>query len=56
MSQWRKILDQIVQGAHDSRSAFDDVCGLLERLGFDRRTKGGHNVFVRYRLGDEIDG
>ena len=47
MSRWRKIFDQVAGGTHDSSLAFDDICGLLERLGFERRTKGSHNVFRR---------
>ena len=55
MSKWRKILDQIVRAAHDSSLAFDDVCGLLERLGFDRRTKGSHNVFRRRDVVERVN-
>ncbi len=47
MNRWRKVYNQVINGANDSSLAFDDVCGLLERIGFERRTKGSHNVFRR---------
>ncbi len=47
MGKWNKVIDAIISGVGDSGIAFDDLCGLLERLGFDRRTKGSHNVFRR---------
>lgn len=47
MGKWNKLLDRILRGTSDSDIAFDDLCGLLERLGFERRTRGSHNVFRR---------
>ena len=47
MGKWDKVLDTVIGGTADSGISFDDLCGLLERLGFDRRTKGSHNVFRR---------
>lgn len=45
MSKWAKLLDQIVRGTADANVPFDDLCHLLGRLGFERRTRGSHNVF-----------
>ena len=36
-----------MRGTSDAGISFDDLCGLLERLGFERRTRGSHNVFRR---------
>jgi hypothetical protein len=47
MSKWDKLLDRVLRGTSDASIAFDDLCGLLERLGFERRTRGSHNVFRR---------
>ena len=47
MGKWEKVLDSVISGANDPGIPFDDLCGLLERLGFDRRTKGSHNIFRR---------
>jgi hypothetical protein len=45
VSKWDKLLERILRGTSDANIPFDDVCGLLERLGFERRTRGSHNVF-----------
>lgn len=47
MTKWDKLLDRILRGTSDANIGFDDLCGLLERLGFARRTRGSHNVFRR---------
>jgi hypothetical protein len=47
MSKWDKLLDRVLRGTSDASILFDDLCGLLERLGFERRTRGSHNVFRR---------
>jgi predicted RNA binding protein YcfA (HicA-like mRNA interferase family) len=30
----------------DSNVPFDDLCSLLERLGFERRMRGDHHIFT----------
>jgi len=45
MGKWDKLLERILRGTSDASISFEDLCGLLERLGFERRTKGSHNVF-----------
>ena len=47
MSKWNKLLDRILRGTSDASISFDELCGLLERLGFERRTRGSHNIFRR---------
>ena len=47
MGKWNKLLEQILCATGDANIAFDDLCVLLERLGFERRTRGSHNVFRR---------
>jgi len=47
MSKWNKLLDRVLRGTSDASISFDDLCGLLERLGFEWRTRGSHNVFRR---------
>ncbi len=47
MGKWDKLLDRVLRGTNDASIPFDDLCGLLERLGFKRRTRGSHNVFRR---------
>lgn len=47
MSKWARLLDQILRGTADANIPFDDLCHLLERMGFERRTRGSHNIFRR---------
>jgi hypothetical protein len=47
MSKWDKLLEAILLGRSDANIPFEDLCGLLERLGFERRTRGSHNIFRR---------
>jgi hypothetical protein len=53
MGKWNKLLDRILRGTSDASIPFDDLCGLLERLGFERRTRGSHNVFRREGIADK---
>jgi hypothetical protein len=52
MGKWDKLVEQILRGTSDANIAFDDLCGLLERLGFERRTRGSHNVFRKAGIGE----
>jgi predicted RNA binding protein YcfA (HicA-like mRNA interferase family) len=48
MGKWDKLFEQILRGSSDADIPFDDLCNLLVRLGFERRTRGSHNVFRRF--------
>ncbi len=45
MGKWDRLLDQVLRGTGDANVPFDDLCALLGRLGFERRTRGSHNIF-----------
>jgi len=45
MGKWDDLLEVILRGTSDANILFDDLCNLLIRLGFERRTTGSHNVF-----------
>ena len=47
MSKWEKLLAQILRGSSDTNVSFEDLCNLLIRLGFERRTSGSYNIFRR---------
>ena len=47
MGKWDRLVDQILRGTRDASIPFEDLCGLLIRLGFEKRTRGSHNVFRR---------
>lgn len=47
VSNWSKVLEDVLKGERDQSIAFDDLCGLLVRLGFEMRCRGSHHVFRR---------
>jgi len=53
MTQQQKLISKILTGTSDANIAFDELCGLLKSLGFEKRIKGSHHIF--YKTGvDEI--
>ncbi len=50
MSKFSKLLALILQGTSDTNIDFDDLRGLLERLGFECRISGSHHVFRKFGL------
>lgn len=60
MSKWEKLTLDILRGTSDANIRFNDLCNLLERIGFERRTRGSHNVFrcegVEEKLNLQKDG
>ena len=47
MSKHEKTLLTVLRGTSDANIRFEDLCGLLVRLGFNQRTKGSHHIFVK---------
>jgi len=45
MGKYEKLLIKIIEGKSDENIAFDDLCKLLTRLGFELRIKGSHHIF-----------
>lgn len=42
-----KTLSQVLRGTSEANIRFSDLRGLLLRLGFHERIKGGHHIFTR---------
>lgn len=55
MSKYEKILFQILQGVSDSNISFNDLCKLLEKLGFDERIRGSHHIFRKEGIVEKIN-
>lgn len=55
MSKYEKLLDRILKGSSDTNIAFDDLCNLLRRLGFEERTRGSHHMFRREGVAEKIN-
>ena len=47
MSKVGRTLERILRGTSDANVRFDDLCQLLQRLGFAERIKGDHHIFSR---------
>jgi predicted RNA binding protein YcfA (HicA-like mRNA interferase family) len=55
MSKYQKLLIQVLKGTSDNNISFDDLCLLLERLGFRKRTKGDHQIYFKDNVPEIIN-
>ena len=55
MGKYGKLLEEILGGTSDKNISFDDICHLLERLGFEKRTKGSHHIFRKQGVEEKIN-
>ncbi|MBZ0092488.1 MAG: type II toxin-antitoxin system HicA family toxin [Sulfuricellaceae bacterium] len=55
MGKYEKLLFQILRGLSDQNVEFEDLCVLLVKLGFERRTRGSHHVFRRPGMAEMIN-
>ncbi|HEY6062956.1 MAG TPA: type II toxin-antitoxin system HicA family toxin [Chitinophagaceae bacterium] len=53
MSKFGKLIQKILSGSSDRNIDFNDLCNLLETLGFDNRIKGSHHIYYKKGI-DEI--
>ena len=44
MAHWEKLLKRVLDGRADANIAFDDLRGLLSRLGYAEHIKGDHHI------------
>lgn len=47
MGKWEKVRDRVLSGSSDRNIRFDDLRGLLKRMGFDESVRGDHHKFRR---------
>lgn len=40
-----QVLRRVLSGTADAAIRFEDLCHLLENLGFEKRVKGSHHIF-----------
>ena len=55
MGKYEKLLTQILRGASDADIAFDELCQLLKRLGFEERIRGSHHLFRKAGVEEKIN-
>lgn len=55
MGKYDKLLRKILRGSSDASIAFDDLCQLLRRLGFEERISGSHHNFRKAGIESKIN-
>jgi hypothetical protein len=55
MSREEKLLERLRDFQRDQSWDFDELCRLLQRLGFEMRISGSHHFFSRADLRDKIN-
>ena len=50
-----KTLRRVLSRTGDASIRFDDLCALLDSLGFEKRVQGGHHVFRRAGVDEKIN-
>lgn len=55
MGKHEKLLEKILQGRSDTNIGFDELCKLLERLGFEHRQRGSHRIFRKAGVEEKIN-
>jgi hypothetical protein len=55
MSKYDKLLFQILRGTADANVAFDELRGLLQKIGFEERVRGSHHMFRKQGVVEKIN-
>lgn len=55
MSRHERILQRVLGGRSDASIRFEDLCGLLRKLGFAERIKGSHHIFRKDGVAGKIN-
>lgn len=54
MTRREKLLRRILDGNSDAGIRFNELRGLLRRLGFAERVRGSHHIFVRRDIAERV--
>ncbi len=55
MGKQEKLLIQILKGQSEANINFQDLVGLMQRFGFDKRISGGHHIFRKEGVLEKIN-
>ncbi len=55
MNKYEKLIAQILLAQSDANIDFEELCGLLERLGFEKRIRGSHHIFRKSGIEERIN-
>lgn len=47
MGKSEKLLLKILRGTSDGNIPFDQLCQLLQNIGFEERIRGSHHIFTK---------
>jgi predicted RNA binding protein YcfA (HicA-like mRNA interferase family) len=47
MGKSEKLLLKILRGTSDGNVPFEQLCQLLENMGFEKRIRGSHHIFTK---------
>ena len=50
-----QVLRRVLSGTADAAIRFDDLCHLLESMGFDKRVRGSHHIFRKNGVAAKIN-
>ncbi len=55
MSQYEKLLEQILRGTSDTNISFTDLRQLLIHLDFTERIRGDHHIFSKHGVEEIVN-
>ena len=55
MGKYAKLILRILSGQSDANIPFDDLCNLLQGIGFDMRIRGSHHLFRKEGIEEKIN-
>ncbi len=55
MGDHRKTLRRVLEGRSDANITFNDLCALLQNLGFEMRIRGSHHIFRRQGVDEKVN-
>jgi hypothetical protein len=50
-----KTLRRVLSGTSDASIRFDDLCALLENLGFEKRVSSSHHIFRKAGIDEKLN-
>ena len=55
MGDYRKTRRRVLEGRSDANITFNDLCALLQNLGFEMRIRGSHHIFRRQGVEEKVN-
>jgi len=55
MGKYEKLVNLILSGKSDANIAFNELCNLMLKLGFQVRTRGSHKIYRKSGIQDLVN-